>query len=71
MTAAEVWARLPMWKRALLTAIDLLLGNGKTISERLALSRDQGQWRGRVGCSILDGIDPGHCDRARDFPVRR
>lgn len=74
-TAAEVWARLPRWARTWLTLLDIwanrtLFGGGpETISERLAKSRARGEWAGTTGCQILDGVDPGHCDRALKFPT--
>ena len=69
-TAAEVWAKLPAWKRSLLIILDqyvnLRTGGiaGETVSERLAKDRAQGGADGILGCAILDRIDPGHCDRA-------
>ena len=69
-TPAELWLRLPWWARRLLVILDVLLNwklggvFGETISERLAVSRDSGEWQGQLGCQILDRFDSGHCDRA-------
>lgn len=70
MTLKEGWLKLPIRLRSFLTAIDIVLGGGRTVSENLARSRDRGEWIGAQGCKVLDGLDPGHCDRARDYPPR-
>jgi hypothetical protein len=41
----------------------------KTISEHLAEDAKQGKLLGTMGCSVLNAIDPGHCERA-DSPDR-
>ena len=69
-SAADVWAKLPPWKRSLLMIlaqyVNLRTGGlaGETVSERLARDRANGGIDGTIGCAILDRIDPGHCDRA-------
>ena len=70
MTATELWNRLPWWTKRLLVLLDIVVNRrlggrwGETVTERLAHARDKGAWEGRVGCALLDRIDPGHCDRA-------
>ena len=74
-TAAEAWRRLPAWKRVWLTALDIAVNGLKfggplqTLSETFAQLRDKGDRRGIEACKILDSIDPGHCDRALQFPA--
>ena len=64
------WDRLPTWARNMLYALDKRVNAKKggdpdmTVSERLALARNDGVWEGRLGCLLLDRYDPGHCDRA-------
>ena len=75
MTAAEVWARLPNWKRAWLTTLDIVTnfhfyGTPQTLSETFAQDRAKGGQVGTHACKILDSIDPGHCDRALAFPTK-
>ncbi len=45
----------------------VLLGRNPqdTLSSRLARNRDNGGWIGKVGCRILDWLDPGHCKRSQ------
>ena len=69
-SAQEIWASFPPGVRQALYAIDVLLGGGVTVTERLAKARERGEWVGEQGCKILDKVDPGHCDRALQFPTR-
>ncbi|MDE2470390.1 MAG: hypothetical protein KGL35_17005 [Bradyrhizobium sp.] len=41
---------------------------GQTISSRAAYARRAGRRWGCVLCRFLDGINPGHCDRALTAP---
>ncbi len=41
---------------------------GQTISSRAAYARRAGRRWGCVLCRFLDGINPGHCDRAMTAP---
>jgi hypothetical protein len=65
-----LWDRLPGPVKAGLYALDryinFRLGGdpNQTVSERLARARNAGSAAGKLGCSILDRYDPGHCDRA-------
>ena len=79
LTLAEGWAKLPWYMRSWLWTLDVALnqlwrhGPGETIpketiSTRLAKSRARGERIGIHGCKILDAADPGHCQRALDYP---
>lgn len=35
-----------------------------TISDRLALRKEQGHWVGKVGCALLNVADKQHCRKA-------
>lgn len=75
LTAADVWRRLPASSRLWLTALDIAAngikfgGPKQTLSETFAQLRANGDRRGIIACNILDAADPGHCDRALQFPT--
>lgn len=56
----------------LLVSIDQLFNTlfggdpDETITSRAARARERGAWWGKVGCSVLDRIDPEHCEKWKE-----
>lgn len=71
---ADFWRTLPRWLRVYATAVDRMLNwklggsPDETVSSRAARDRDAGGVLGTSLCNLLDGYDPGHCDRALRNP---
>jgi hypothetical protein len=72
MSLASFGRRAWHWFSNVSISFDLLgnaLAGGtlrQTISKRAALARDRGRTWGCILCRLLEAIDPGHCDRAKE-----
>ena len=65
----SLWAILVGIDKAANFVLGWTLGGGLqpwgwTISDRLALRKEQGHWVGRMGCALLNVADKQHCRKA-------